>query len=324
VTTRSKQARRTTTTACHVTLRRTVERRPARTVRLRVAPLARAASNFEAALPERQEYMRSARERLATAAVVPLLVIAVGCSDDSGDKAGGESGSPTRGATPAASTDAPGSPQVSRSDPPAPSSTVTDTGPGTRPSDGTGPAARTLSAAQLRSALVVTADLPSGWRVSAPETEEADVTPVDKPACQPLMDLIEGGGVSGASAPHVSGELTMSGATESQYALFLTAYRPGDAEKLLRDVKAAIPSCGTFHSSGVASLTYTVSPLPAPSAGDDGLAFKISADIGFTATMSTARVGSVIVHGASQNPDRVIPPAVLKAQTDKLAAAQRG
>jgi len=263
--------------------------------------------------------MRSARERLAAAAVVPLLVIAVGCSDDSGDKAGSETGFPTRTTTPAASADASGSPQVPRSDAAAPSGSGTP-----RPSEGTGSAARTLDAAELRAALVVTAELPSGWRISAPENEETEVTPVDKPACQPLMDLIEGDGVSGASAPHVSGELTMPGASESRYAFFLSSYRPGVAEKLLGDVKAAIPSCGTFRSTGDASLTYTVSPLPAPSVGDEGLAFKISADIGFTVTMSTVRVGSVIVHGASQNPDRVIPPAVLKAQTDKLAAAQRG
>ncbi|MFF7250951.1 hypothetical protein ACFZBU_44640 [Embleya sp. NPDC008237] len=264
--------------------------------------------------------MRSTRTRLTMVAVAPLLLFAVACSDDSGssgNNADGTTGSPTNGATTGSSTSASGSPQTSGSGAPAPSGSGTS-----RPSDGKGSAAKTLSAAQLKAAFVVAADLPStGWRVTTPETEDPDASTVDKPACQPVMDLMGGGGVTGPSVAHISGELTPPGAAESQYAFSLASYQPGVAEKLLKDAKAALPSCGTFRYS---TLTYHVTPLPTPNFGDESLAFKVSSDIGLSAAMTTTRAGSVIVQGASQNAEKEVPPAVFKAQTDKVTAAQRG
>ncbi|MFI6982976.1 hypothetical protein ACIBSV_30820 [Embleya sp. NPDC050154] len=266
--------------------------------------------------------MPSARKRLTAAAVAPLLLFAVGCSDDSGNSgnnADGKSGSPTTSATTGSSTSAPGSPQASGSGTPAPSGSGTS-----RPSDGKGSPAKTLNAAQLGAAFVVAADLPSpGWRVTTPEVEEPDVSTVDKPACQPIMDLMGGGGATHTSVAHISGELTPPGAAKSQYAFSLASYQPGAAEKLLKDAKAALPSCGTFRY-GTPSLTYHVTPLPTPNAGDESIAFKVSSDFGLSARMTTTRAGYVIVQGASQNADQELPPGVHKAQTDKVTAAQRG
>jgi hypothetical protein len=122
--------------------------------------------------------MRSARMRLAGAVVtVPLLLLATSCEFGSDDKktdkvdhASGESTPPTK--------TAPAEPTAS-----APSSAA----PGSK-----APAGRTLTAEQLKAALITQRELPSGWTV-APGTPRTTKTATTEPAgCQPLMDLIAG------------------------------------------------------------------------------------------------------------------------------------
>jgi hypothetical protein len=122
--------------------------------------------------------------------------------------------------------------------------------------------------------------------------------------------------VSGA---RVSGELTAPGASESRTQFLLASYGPA-AEKLLADVKSALPSCATVRAD---FLTYTTAQAQGPRLGDVSVSFVVSSGIA-TVTLTASRVGTVIVRAAQLGGDTAVPEAVLRAQVDKIAAAQRG
>ena len=247
---------------------------------------------------------------VAALAAVPLLLTCAACSDDAGNE-------PAASTTGAART----TPAVS----PSPGgATVSEIpGRGNSPSasaSSPGRAGKGLTAAQLRAALVTTSDLPSGWRAGPPETEDDSSSTADKAACQPILDMINGTGTgTAASGPRVSAELTAPGASEARTQVLLASYE-ATANKLLTDVKAALPSCATFRAE---FLTYTIAPARGPALGDDSVSFVVSSSIA-DVTLTTTRVGNVLVNAAQLGGDTAVPEPVLRAQVDKVAAAQRG
>lgn len=281
--------------------------------------------------------MRSARARLTAVAVVPLLFLAAACSDDKKDDTGAKSpsgggtsigtgttsgaggGTPGASGAPGASggsgaTGAPGQPGSSGSPSPG----------GSKSSEQNASSGRSLSAAELKAATVVGSDLPSGWTVAGPTVEDPDATRADKAVCQPLLDLLNGGGTLQTTGL-VSAELTAPGASSSEYALSLASFGPEAAAKLLSDTKSAIGSCATFKAgdSSGPMLTYTVAKAQGPNIGDDSVTFVVSSDLGFTVRLTAARTGAVIVQGMALGSDKAMPEAIVKAQVDKAKAAQQ-
>ncbi|MCZ4125205.1 sensor domain-containing protein [Streptomyces sp. H39-S7] len=247
------------------------------------------------------------RRAVTAAAVLPVLALAAACSgDDGGDGDGkGKDGATTAPATSAAASS-------------------------------TGAAKAPLTAAQLRAALVKDADVP-GYKIEASKNEAMspdDAMTTDKPECQPLADppstkpkyarkAFVGASVAKADPANLpaSVELTQ---------MLLSSHAPGEAAKMVADIRQALDKCTAFTSTdGTGKKTpFSIKKGPAVTAGDEAVAY-VMADAsdkeGGTALVTVVRTGEATVtylsvKGSGQAGD---PPLVVARKQDtKLKAAE--
>ncbi|MEU3458673.1 sensor domain-containing protein [Streptomyces sp. NPDC006733] len=243
------------------------------------------------------------RQVATAAAVLPVLALGAACSGDDGGS-GDEKGK--AGAT----TSAAASP--------------------------TTPAKAPLTAAQLRAALVKDAEVP-GYKVEASKNEAMspeDAMTSDKPECQPLADppstkpKYARKAFVGASVGKVDPANLPGGIQLTQ--MLLASHAPGDAAKMVADIRQALEKCTAFTATdGAGKKTpFAIKKGPAVTAGDEAVAYVMSDTgdkEGGTALVTVVRSGDasvtyLSVKGTGQAGDP--PLAVAGKQDAKLKAAQ--
>lgn len=254
--------------------------------------------------------MGSAAKRFAAFAIVPLLALGTACGSDD-DKKGDDK-----------PNSAPGTSAGNSAQPPAGKTDATPSGK---------PSAKLLTLDQLKAALVTTADVP-GYQVQLDnEGETAAPEKSDKPECQPLLQFIS---PDTAHAPAVTVATTARkvGANDNVVSLISLGQFDGDkAKQFFTEAKEALPKCASFVATDDAGdkVDYTAKEGAKPAFGDDSIVIQFTWDGSFQ-TINLVRSGSVIIHagaytvGAGTLSAHVpMPEAVLRAQFDKLANAQK-
>jgi hypothetical protein len=232
-------------------------------------------------------------------------------------------------------------------------STAPDGGSGASPSAASTLAGHApLTVQQLTRALVTDADVP-GWVVqqtsdddgvqtTAPEGFDPDdlmaqadgggqsVLHADTPACQPLADVV-------GSKPAVH-RMASVGATFAQESkgggpevvnqMLIASHAPGDAQRVMDGIRAALRSCSSFQATdGEGRRTpFTVTPGPAVRVGDASVAYTMtdSSDKKTGAALVTVvRTGDTVTSYVSTKAAGgagPVPLAVARKQSAKLAA----
>ncbi|WUH89823.1 hypothetical protein OG900_06610 [Streptomyces sp. NBC_00433] len=192
------------------------------------------------------------------------------------------------------------------------------------------PVAKTLSAAELKGALLTAKDLPTGYTARAPESVgdlRGQIVTVTPAVCWPIPEAIFGG--RGKSAIFQNYSQTANPAVVLN--LYLAAYESGDAEKAMDDLKAAIAACpnftitgkdGSVGKTGVKSLTSA--PL-----GDDAVMFEFTPAGGEVYRIVPIRVGAtlatfVTLDGTNVDQGVEFPQPLLALQLEKLKTAATG
>lgn len=196
-----------------------------------------------------------------------------------------------------------------------------------------GQAARPLSAAELRTALLRTGDVP-GYRAQAdpedPLPAENTIEP-NRPACEPVTDTVDSR-PSHRRTAHTGGVVTKgglgTGGTVQQ--VLLAAYREGEAAAWLEELATAVRRCRAFTGEvGTGERAeLRITPGKRPAAGDDAVRFTMADARGkdaptvFTVVRSGANTATFLSIGVSGTP-KPVAEAVVAAQVAKLAAAAR-
>ncbi|MDI2127454.1 hypothetical protein [Yinghuangia seranimata] len=276
--------------------------------------------------------MRSARMRLAGAAVVPLLLLGTACkfgSDDKSDKK--DSTAQNAGASAPA--------QAPASSAPAPAASPSDTAKA--------PAGKALDAAKLKTTLLTAKDLPAGWSVAPAAnggTQPAKITP---PVCQPIYDLLSG---DGKRNPVAQATETMKGPGDTGvYTVQLAEFAPGTAQELL-DKAAAVADNSTStpcldfsakDAKGVVTLfELNVTTDKVGKLGDgtlsllltygDEKSMKNPSEANPSGILTIVRSGNALVgisgvgDPTTGNFPKDLPNTILKTQVDKVATARKG
>ncbi|MEU1599161.1 hypothetical protein ABZ468_41740 [Streptomyces sp. NPDC005708] len=246
--------------------------------------------------------------RLAGAALVAGLALAVSGCSSSGTATGGAA------ASPAASTPAPGAS--------APASAS--------------PVDHTLTKAALQQALLTSAEVPAGFKASKPDKGEdmfgkADTT---MPAsCQPIADIAANDAVIRPSAA-VDQDYPQPAKASAMIFSRLVSYPAGDAEKAMTALKVAVKSCPTYKSKSPddGSLTRVrLAVQPGPALGDDAVTLDATGDVqghALTIRLVDIRIGSSMAVFASFDFKAAKVPAVpqllMAKQVEKLKAAATG
>ncbi|MET9428889.1 hypothetical protein [Streptomyces sp. NPDC003036] len=253
---------------------------------------------------------RTERTARAVAAALAAVVLAA-CGPDDPKKptstGSGTSGSP-------APNPAPTAPAT-----PAPGTSAPAAGnPGTR---------RPLTAAELDRAILATADVP-GYTVGPMDPPPAQGETPAKEACAPLTSLLNGKPEPAAQA---SAYRQITGANpESRPAVsvFLTTHGDQGAATVLNRLRAAVTACrdGFTTTGPTGPSTYrSVRALPPVKAGDDGLAYQLTADfegdpvpLVFHVVRSGATVATFYTANLEGPKTPEVPAALITAQAAKL------
>ncbi|MFI0821844.1 hypothetical protein ACH4TX_42395 [Streptomyces sp. NPDC021098] len=201
---------------------------------------------------------------------------------------------------------------------------------------GGGAAARPLSAAALERAALAKSDL-KGYGISPMTEREFSGGKEAKaltPGCQPLAALM-GTGFDPAPRTSVyrSYAAAPGGGAGVSGVLRLSSYRPGDAERTVRDLRKAVSACsGGFKAtdgSGKRADVTEVTSRDAPEAGDEALAYsmvdggKEKAVIAFTVVRSGPQLTVVFGVNLSDPTRSAVPKTVVDRQVRKVEAANR-
>ncbi|WP_158997340.1 hypothetical protein [Streptomyces aureus] len=181
-----------------------------------------------------------------------------------------------------------------------------------------------LTEAQLKQAVVTTADV-KGYRVGdTPDDEIPEVSVPAKPAgCQALADMFLLSTDPHAAA-RVSRSLTSLTATDGRVLrVGLLAHEEADAKKVVGDLRAQSGTCKAYEHT---DYQYTgVKALKAPSLGDEAVSYSMTSDIEGTkipVTYTVVRSGSTLVVFSAMSalggkaPE--IPAALVAAQVTKI------
>lgn len=186
-----------------------------------------------------------------------------------------------------------------------------------------------LTQPQLERAAVSEEDLPGytvdwmGASVSAPSL------PAEPAECQAMGDTT---GMVSQYRPTARLSRLVDKPVEAASGLTLAAYRAGDAEKAMADVREGIRTCaGRTFDPGDTFQYKAVTALPDPGKGDDSLSFKLLQVVGGSkkglevAHMYVmVRTGSTVAIFRALSRDShvpVVPANVVDAQVRKLAKA---
>lgn len=246
-------------------------------------------------------------KRSAVFALVPLLALGTAaCSsdDDKGDKADSTAQSSAAGAP---------------------------SGPaGSAASDG-----KRLTAAELKAALIESADVP-GYDVQtgSPEDDGTGTETTDTAECRPLPALVA------ADQDHLPAQDATAAASKADNSskvvsmISLGQFDGDQAEKYLTEARDALGKCTapfvSIDDEGT-KTTYTVEDNKKLSYGDDSLSVTFGMD-GDPTTVVFVRSGSVLIQAMAldfdfEGPgtvDPTVPDDMLRTQYDKLVKAQKG
>lgn len=195
-------------------------------------------------------------------------------------------------------------------------------------------AGKTLTKAQLTTALIAEADVP-GWTVQVSKTDDSadDSTLLaDKKDCQPLADITS----SKPTIPRKAfvgaafAKTTASGNPDEINQMLVASHAPGDAKKVIGSVKTALGSCTAFTATDNkgTKTPFAITKGPAVSAGDDAVSYVMtdSSDKKTGAALVTVvRTGETItayLSVKSSGGAGSLPVDVARKQSDKLKAAQ--
>ncbi|MFD7506237.1 hypothetical protein [Streptomyces sp. NPDC059850] len=197
-------------------------------------------------------------------------------------------------------------------------------------------AAEPLSASALERAALTKADL-KGYGIG--DMTERDFSggkeaKALKPGCEPLAALM---GTGFDPAPR--GSVYRSYAAASGRAagvsgiVRISSYGPGDAEKTVKDLKAAVSACGggfaATDGSGKRADVASVTVADAPDAGDEALSYRLvdggkeKAVIAFTVVRSGPQLTVVFGVNLTDPTRSSVPGAVVDRQVRKVEAANR-
>ncbi|MEU2076757.1 hypothetical protein [Streptomyces sp. NPDC013489] len=164
-------------------------------------------------------------------------------------------------------------------------------------------------------------------KIAKAEVEAGRGMQADQKACQPLASLIGGfthlPAVSTAHRSLQPGEATNA----TVGSMWLSSHSEDAATRVMKELRTAVTECPKgFKTLG---LTYgKVESLPAPKLGDEAVGYRITGDIGkqkVPMTYTVVRSGGVVAafYGVNMlDPKQAaIPEAVVKAQLERIADA---
>ncbi|MFI0719032.1 sensor domain-containing protein [Streptomyces sp. NPDC021224] len=192
-----------------------------------------------------------------------------------------------------------------------------------------------LTTDQLSKALITDSDLP-GWTVQPSQTADTSDTSTltaDKPACQPLADVTSSNpkihrmAFVGAAFAKTTAK---TGATpEIINQMLVASHAPGDAEKVMAELKTALAGCTGFtatDSSG-AKTPFTVSKGPAVPVGDKAVSWIMNdtadkkAGAALLSVVQTGDTVTMYVSVKSAGGAGPLPVDVERKQDEKLKQA---
>ncbi|MCX5377292.1 hypothetical protein [Streptomyces sp. NBC_00091] len=165
------------------------------------------------------------------------------------------------------------------------------------------PRTEPLTEADLRSVLLP--DYVVETRVPSPDTGPvSELGPGSPEACGALVDFQPGRVRQWPMARVTAQELPLHD-NNPDFAMALSSYTVQEASAVMDSLKKAVPLCGTFllhtPAAGVQDRPVRVGERPAPSDGDDAVAFDWVPDISMTGSVpiTVVRTGGVIAtyHG---------------------------
>lgn len=191
------------------------------------------------------------------------------------------------------------------------------------------PAPKPLTTAQFAQAALKESEVPrvaGPVPVQEPDSGGRTLPPVSDPACQPLIDIVDGK----SSHAHVFQifnwrDNIMGGSST------LASFEEGEAEERFAEVKKAVTTCRAYEGeSHMGPIRTTVRPERAPKAGDETAAFRSITPLGPKAGDNNkhtvvVRTGNTIATFSelSMGTDRHFPTALITLQADHLRDAQR-
>lgn len=207
-----------------------------------------------------------------------------------------------------------------------------------------GAAAEPLSASALERAALVKADLKGaglkGYGIGKMTEREfnggenAQPAKALQPGCRPLAALM-GTGFDPAPRNSVYRSYAAASGRDAGVSgiIRLSSYGPGDAEKTVEDLRKAISACGggfaATDGSGKRADVTKVTPLGAPAAGDEALAYsmvdggKEKAVIAFTVVRTGPQLTVAFGVNLTNPTQPAVPKTVVERQVRKVEAANR-
>ncbi|MEU7282560.1 hypothetical protein AB0A69_27855 [Streptomyces sp. NPDC045431] len=259
---------------------------------------------------------RTARA-VAVAALASVVLAACGPDDPEKPTGTGKNASPRASAAPGAGSS--GTPEATAPADPAPGDTANPGVPG---------ASKPLTRAELDRAILATADVP-GYTVGPmdPPPPQGE-TPAEE-ACAPLTALLNGKPEPAAQASAYRQITGANAESRPAVSVFLTTHGNQGAATVLNRLRTAVTACrdGFTTTGPTGPSTYrSVRALPPVKAGDDGLAYQLTADfegdpvpLVFHVVRSGATVATFYTANLEGPKTPEMPAALITAQAAKLS-----
>lgn len=142
-------------------------------------------------------------------------------------------------------------------------------------------AGKQLTKAQANAALLTPEDLPAGWVISKPDTDDdSDDDKVTPERCDTILSALDESTDDAAVEAKV--EFTQKDEVISSISETISSYDEAIDEDALSDVAAALTECSRFTTvdDEGTRATVTLKPMSIANLGDQSLAFGMTVDLG--------------------------------------------